>query len=387
MSSGLVRVGTAADRERATDAMMKFLDALSETFPECDRCRKAAAKFRDQALRIEMMEDLACLQWLTSLATPLPASVAPYVYPLSRLLGGRAPVLYHAVAYKDGDTLVRFGDIPLISNLELDKKWHHPEFVENRLVMLAYIERITKCVLRYAVIDDLKGVCCPDSAAVPPREAIEAEIARFALEQSAALPALDCGVNSGFVATIQALVAMFDMHGGDSDAAVPMTDAQLGTEWQLLMDNPGFADLCGRRDEAALRLLETTAIPSFGRATEAYGIMPADARSDLWEQLNNLVSFSILTNAMPPAMRSKVEEVAAMLTGQINSDSMSLDDLTPQKMLEIGQFILSSTSDGDLAHIQSHMSTLLPAVKAMSQNNKYMQGLDKETGGILSRLL
>jgi hypothetical protein len=378
----LVILGDATARQRASDAMMGFLDAMVETFPECDKCIKAAEKFRTQGKGIEIMEDLACRQWLNALSTPLPASVAPYVFPLTRLMD-TPPILYHALAYKDGDTLVMFGDIPLVSSLELDAKWHHPEFAEDRLIMLRYIEHITKCVLKYATIPALRGICGPGAPPVPTREAIEAEIARFAAEQRAALPA-GGAISSGCAATMEAITTMFDMHT-DGEAA-PSTHQQLQTEWELLMADPNFAKLCDKNNEGAIRLLETTSIPSFANATQGYGRMPADARADVWQALNNLVSFTTLANAMPAAMRSKAEEVAAMLTGQIENHTMTAEDLTPQRMIEIGQSILETTTEEDMNAIASQMDTLLPAVQAMTRNNSMMQGLDRETGGLLSKM-
>ncbi len=392
-AANLIKHGDDVARQRAAKSMMGFLDALAVAFPECELCAKAVKKFRSTCLGIDLMEDMACAQWLGALATPLPASVAPYVYPLARLTA-KPPVLYHAVAYKDGDTLVKFGDIPLVSTLQLDEKWHHPEFVDNRSVMLSYIEHITKAVLKYATVAELEGVAGPGAPPVPTRDEIEAEITRFAAEQRLALPggtggAVDASatVASGFDATLGSIVGMIDMHGGDEQASADMAEAELKTEWDLLMDNDEFVRLCNDRDDGALRLMETSAIPSFGRAIEAYTLMPANARADFWQQINNLTSFSILTAAMPPLMRTKVEEMSARLTGQLSNQTMSLDDLTPQAMLEIGQQILASTTEDDLATLQSQMSTLGPAVKAMTRNNEYMQGLDRQTGGMISRMM
>lgn len=388
MACNLIKIGDGAMRHRAAEAMMGFLDALAITFDDCELCVRAARKFRDQALGIEGMEDMACAGWLDALSNPLPPSVAPYAHPLQRLLG-RAPALYHAVHYEDGDTLIKLGEIPLISHLKLDEKWHHPEFVQNRSSMIKHIKHITTKVLRYATVKELEGVAGPDAPTPPTHEDIEAEINRFAAEQRQALPGGTEPVSAatGFVVTLQSIILMIDMHGGEEGASADMSDEELQTEWQLLMDNGDFAKMCDDRDARALRLMETSAIVSFGRATDAFGLMPADARADFWQQLNNLTSFSRLTAAMPPFMRTKVEEMAAKLTGQLSNQTMTLDDLTPQAMLEIGQSILDSTTDADIEALQSQMSMLGPAVKSMTRNNQYMQDLDKKTGGLITRMM
>lgn len=377
-------VGDQAARERAIDNMLKFLKSLHETFPECPLCRKAEEKFRVMVVREPELEHLAIEQWLVAMATPLPAAIAKYVHPLERLLGA-PPIVYHAVAYDDGDALIEFGNIPLIQHLDLGTKWHHPEFAENRVGMLRYIDHITRCAVAYAHVPNLGPL-----PHVPSCGEIEAEIARFAAEMappSTRARGAPIGVGTAFQSTLESIAGMLRSHTDDAVSPTALPLAQLQEEWDLLMANDRFVALCKAHDPGALRMLEASGIEAFGHAGDTYHLMGDDARTELWTLLNNLISFSTVASAMPVGMRTRVEEVAAQLSAQMEAGTLSLDQFTPERMMEIGQSVLAGTTPEDLESIVAQMDRLLPAVREMTRNNEYLQGINQQSGGILGSLI
>lgn len=377
--SGLIVIGDATVRKRAINAMLAFLEALKDTFPECSLCEDAVSRFNTLVLPDEYLQDQACSQWLHALAAPLPASVAKYAPPLERLIG-QTPQIYHALAFKDGDTLVQCGHIPLIEHLALGEKWHRPDFHEDRHVMLAYLEHITKVTLEYAHVEGLGPA--PD---VPSREDIEAEISRYAAEQREALPLEEINVSSAFSATLGSIAEMLEMHSETSSTEAPPTNAQLQNEWDLLMKHPRFQTMCDARDIGAIACLETSSIPAFANARESYARMDKAACDELWGAINNLVSFSTVAGIMPPSLRGKIEHVAASLAAEIQNGTLSLDDLNPDKLMAIGNSVLAGTTQADVNALAGSMDKLLPAVANMSRQNSYMKGLSEKVG--LSGLL
>jgi hypothetical protein len=377
--SGLIVVGDDASRTRAINAMLAFLEALQDTFPECQLCQDAVVNFNKLVVPDEYLQDQACYKWLHALAAPLPASVAKYAPPLERLIGN-TPQIYHALAFKDGDTLVQCGHIPLIEHLALGEKWHRPDFAEDRHVMLAYIEHITKVTLEYCHVEGLGPA--PE---VPTREEIEAEISRYAAEQREALPAEEVNVGSAFAATLGSIAEMLEMHSETSSAEAPPTTAQLQSEWDLLMKNERFQAMCDARDIGAIACLETSSIPAFANARESYLRMDEAAQEELWGAINNLVSFSTVAGIMPPNLRGKIENVAAGLAADIQNGTLSLDDLNPDKLMAIGNSVLAGTTEADVQALAGSMDKLLPAVATMSRQNAYMKSLSDKAG--LSGLL
>jgi len=375
MAASFVVTGDATSRTRMTNAMLAFLEALKTTFPECQLCADAVTKFNLLVVPDPYLQDEGCRKWLAALASPLPAGLAKYAPPLERLIG-RAPVLYHAVCYKDGDTLIQCGEIPLINGLRLQEKWERPDFSENRHVMLAYVDLITRACLEYAHVDGLNPL--PE---VPTREQINQEIERFAAEQRSALPS-EANVPSAFAATLGSIAEMIGSHSpaGSAPSGAPPTNTQLQEEWEVLMRHPRFTAMCDARDAGAIACLESSSIPAFARASDSYARMDEAAREELWTQLNNLVSFSTVAGVLPPGLRGKIENVAAKLAEEIQSGVLSLNDLNPERLMAIGNSVLAGTTQADMEALAGQMDKLLPAVGAMSRNNAYIRGLSQQAG-------
>jgi hypothetical protein len=363
--TGIKIVGTVADRELAISTMLKFLEALHQVFPECEDCRKGVERFKNDVVGIDIAEDLACQQWLTTLTQPLDGSVAKYAYPLQRLLG-RPAMLYHAIAYGDGDTMVKFVQIPLVSELKLHTKWHHPEFAEDRHLMLTYIHKITERALAYTHVTGLGPV--PD---VPSRGELDAEIKRFAAAQQATRPKM--GVEQALHATLEAVSGLLTMYSADALPDGPIEAPELDVklvcdEWDVIMSQPDFAKLCERQNgDAVMAILETSIIPGFDQARRAYQRMDKEVREELFQHLNNAVGFATVGAVLPKGMRAHLEKVAAELTAGFESGEVGQADMNEERMIQLAQSVLENTSMEDVEAMVQNMDKLIPVVKQMSK--------------------
>jgi hypothetical protein len=356
--------------------MRGFLEALATTFPECELSQKALQRFCRDVVGDEPLEQLACTEWLRHLAAPLSSDAAPYVSPLQRILareGAGTPLVYHAVAYKDGSTVLKH-QIPLISALDLNSKWHDPSFHNSRSVMVSYIVHITNKCLEYCHVVGLGP-----APRVPSREELDEEIQRHADAQRSGLPQ-DTGalqVTSAFTDTFQALVDMFAVSTSDATSE----EYDLREEWETLAANARFQKMCQDNDDQAITCLETTTIPAFADAANKFSNMSEQQRTDVWCLLNNLNAYNMFSNLMPSNLKNRIEKVAQNLAAEISNGSMSLESFsTMDKLVELGNTVVKDTTPQDMEAMASQMGKLLPAVHKMASSNPFLSQLSKQTG-------
>lgn len=366
-------VGTPQERTKAIAKMLEFLEAVHECFPECKKCEDALGDFRDMVVGDEATEDRACREWLTPLCGPLPAALACYVAPLRRILGVD-PIMYYAVAYSDGDTLVKSGCIALVNHLDLGSKWNDPDFVDDRYAMMVYIQQITTLVLRY-----MHAPTLGPEPPVPSQEDIQEEVRRFAAQNRP-----QNGVTQAFQATFEGVVGLLLAYGGDDDPPeCPPFSHAWEADWDTVRDREDFFALCEARDERVLAMLETTSVPGFVHARASYARMgdprtadPAD-RQHLWQQLTNLAGFSIVAQIMPAGMRSKLEEIAANLNDRTENSSFKLSDMDQSQMLELAFSIMETTTNEEMQAAASQLDKIVPiALNMTNQLDTSRLGVD-----------
>jgi hypothetical protein len=344
-------VGTNEHRDRTIGNMMRFLKALTVTFPECTKCTQAAQDFESMVVGNITLEKMAVTEWIEAMAQPLPDTVE-YASALERLIG-RPGLVYHAVAYQDGDTLVRLNTIKLIAKLDLRTKWFHPEFLDHRGILLKYIDHITKCALEYAHVPGLQG-----QPAMPSFEDVTFEMERVTPKSALA----------------DSVHALGEMFGCPSVSVV---------QWNELVEVPMFPKLVMSRDPKAIDML---AVDMIADATGVFAKMSPETRDETWEMIINLTNFSVVSRAVPTRMRERVEQVAAQISAQVTNGTMSLDQFTPERMMEIGQAVLEGTTQEDLLEMASKMDTFMPLVQQMAESNSYLSAISKNAGGLLCSL-
>lgn len=332
----------------------EMLRILAEEFPLCEHTKEAHLYFQNVVIpsAAQIKENLD--SWYDHMQTPLSHKKTKYAKAVERV-SGAAAVAYHAVAYRDLESLQASITSGTASKIGLFSKGADLDPTK-REHMWKLIDMInTACF-------EVRNVAPPN---VPTRDAIQANIAtRNAEKQKSATAAVSAGgpsMTNSFVADFNRLAELWGAPSplGRDDPEGRQAMERWSAFARMEVDGQSMRALCASRDGTAIRAALRTSFPELS--------VPDDALSDeAWETMQRLNDISTVVKNVPRGMMTQIESIAGQLARDMQSGKMDLNQLD---LANLGERVLSNCTETDMSQFAGSIDSLLPVVQSISQQH------------------
>ena len=319
---------------------VEFSEELVAQFPSCSDTKDLLLWGKNVILGNDDEEKQGISDWFVAMNEPLKKT--KYSKAVERITGN-APVIYHAVIYKDYESMAASSSSISLKRLNIVNKMNDPSFTdENKTVFWKYMGELNK----YA--SEFMG---KDFPRVPSREEIQENIKKQKTGESSS--SQQPSMIKGFSTALSAFCEMrnskeaYDL-SNDSEVSkifskwVEVSKKTIGESTVVVMCKNKNDDVI---DELSKNFKE---IDWKDPLTESH-----------WNVLIKIFSFCEVGEAIPSQMMGKIENMASKLAGEIMSGKKDMGSMDLQS---IGEEVLSQCNPNDMNHFANNIDKILPAI-------------------------
>lgn len=320
---------------------MELAESISTQFPNCADTKDLILYARNVIIGVEEEEVKGIHDWYASMLEPLKKT--RYSKAVERITGF-PPCVYHAVQYKDHESMLFSSTSKTLKRLNIMEKMSDPSFTdENKELFWKYLNELNKNAVEFV------GNEFPQ---VPTRE----EIAENILNKQKAGDSGTSQQSSMIKGFSTALSAFCEMRGCKNayDLSNENETSKQFSRWvsvsSMEMGESKVGELCKTKDCKIIEVLEK-------EFTELEWKEPVEENQ--WTVLIRLFSFCQVGSAIPSQMMGNIESMANKLAGEIMSGKK---DLASMDLQAIGEEVLSKCNPNDMNHFANNIDKILPAI-------------------------
>lgn len=311
-------------------------------------CLSTISKYTDTELKVDAETVPKRVEEWYSLTTK-PLVGVRYVKAVERLTK-KAPVVYHALMYKD---LNAVKDI-------VEETWKYGKDLmscfdsmsdKDKTCVLRCFETMTRSAYEAHFVSDLPFV--------PTRQEIQENI-RNKKERTTShedSPSISKAFYTHLNSLTEKTGAKCPITAGDEDAL-----KQAMASWHTF----GKGSTNCTKNSILISKCDESVLPSLNDAFPELGIR-APVEDETWKDMQQLANFSAVTESIPTNMMSRIEAMANRLADDIVSGKT---DMANVNLGEIGQQVLSGCNESDMSNFASNIEDLLPALQNFGQGLK-----------------
>ena len=318
---------------------IEFAEELGKSFPDCSDTKDLILWGKNVIVGDDKEEEKGIINWYNAMLEPLKKT--KYSKAVERITGFQ-PTIYHAVIYKDYESMAVSSSSESLKRLNIFEKMNDSSFTDDKKEKFwKYMNRLNKYAEEFVEKDFPK---------VPTREEISENIKKNKQgDVSQSQPSMIKGFNT-------ALSAFCEMRGCKNvyDLSSETELSKMFTKWVELskkeVNGRTITSLCKEQNEEIIPALKK----------EFPEILWEEPIADSqWSVLTKLFSFCEVGEAIPSQMMGKIENMATKLANEIISGKK---DMASMDLQSIGEEVLSQCNSSDMNHFANNIDKILPAI-------------------------
>tara|TARA_B100001989_G_scaffold253156_1_gene238478 strand:+ start:1326 stop:2348 length:1023 start_codon:yes stop_codon:yes gene_type:complete len=318
---------------------IEFADELGKSFPNCSDTKDLILWGKNVIVGDDKEEENGIINWYNAMLEPLKKT--KYSKAVERITGS-PPTVYHAVIYKDHESMSLSSSSASLRRLNISEKMNDSSFTdEKKELFWKYMNRLNKYAEEFVE---------KDFPRVPTREEISENIKKNKQGDTASSqPSMLKGFNTSLsvLCEMRNCKNVYDL-SSDSELS------KMFSKWVEVskeeIDGKTISVLCKERKEEIIPKLSEV-------FPEIKWEEPIEESQ--WVVLIKLFSFCDVGEAIPSQMMGKIENMASKLANDIMSGKKDMGSMDLQS---IGEEVLSQCNSADMSHFADNIDKILPAI-------------------------
>jgi len=318
---------------------IEFAEELCKSFPDCTDTKDLVLWGKNVILGDDSEEENGIVNWYNAMLEPLKKT--KYSKAVERITGS-PPTIYHAVIYKDHESMALSSSSVSLKRLNIYEKMNNPSFTEeNKELFWKYMNRLNKYAEEFVEKDFPK---------VPTREEISENIKRNKQgDTNNSQPSMLKGFNTSLSAFCE-MRNCKNVYDLSSDNELSKIFAKWVEVSKQEINGKKISALCKEQNEDIIYKLEEE-FPDIS--------WKEPINESQWGVLTKLFSFCDVGEAIPSQMMGKIENMASKLASEIMSGKK---DMASMDLQSIGEEVLSQCNSADMSHFAENIDKILPAI-------------------------
>lgn len=318
---------------------IEFAEELGKSFPDCSDTKDLILWGKNVIVGDDTEEENGIINWYNAMLEPLKKT--KYSKAVERITGS-PPTIYHAVIYKDHESMAISSSSTSLKRLNISEKMNDPSFTdEKKEKFWKYMNRLNKYAEEFVEKDFPK---------VPTREEISENIKK---NKQGDVSQTQPSMIKGFSTALSAFCEMREcknVYDLSSDTEL----SKMFTRWVEVskkeVNGKTISAFCKERNEEIVQVLKEE-FPEI--------LWEEPIADNQWNVLTKLFSFCEVGEAIPSQMMGKIENMASKLASEIMSGKK---DMASMDLQSIGEEVLSQCNSSDMSHFANNIDKILPAI-------------------------
>lgn len=318
---------------------IEFAEELGKSFPDCPDTKDLILWGKTLILGDDSEEEKGIINWHNAMLEPLKKT--KYSKAVERITGS-PPTVYHAVTYKDYESMAVSSSSQSLKRLKILEKMNDPSFTdEKKELFWKYMKRLNKYAEEFVEKEFPK---------VPTREEISENIKKNKqVDTGSSQPSMI----KGFHTSLSAFCEMRDCKNV-YDLSSETELSKMFSSWVEIskkeVEEKTISSMCKERVEDIIPHLEEK-FPEIN--------WKDPMTESQWNVLIKIFSFCDVGEAIPSQMMGRIENMASKLANEIMSGQKNMASMDLQS---IGEEVLSQCNPNDMNHFANNIDKILPAI-------------------------
>ena len=318
---------------------LEFAEELGKSFPNCSDTKDLILWGKNVIVGDDQEEENGIINWYNAMLEPLKKT--KYSKAVERITGS-PPTIYHAVIYKDHESMASSSSSQSLKRLNISEKMNDPSFTdEKKELFWKYMNRLNKYAEEFVEKDFPK---------VPTREEISENIKK---NKQGDVGTTQPSMIKGFNTSLSVFCEMRNCKNV-YDLSSDNETSKMFNKWvdvsKQEIGGKTISTLCKERKEEIIPKLAEE-FPEID--------WKEPVNEGQWGVLVKLFSFCDVGEAIPSQMMGKIENMASKLASDIMSGKK---DMASMDLQSIGEEVLSQCNSSDMSRFADNIDKILPAI-------------------------